>query len=246
MTASNPTRRQLVGTAAALAAVSSAAAVASITSPARAQEAPASAEDQQDLVYLGTYKGEPIAWRALAQEGDRTLLVCDQIIASRPYHSVVVDAITWEECTLRTWLNGEFLEGCFTPEEAERIQPTTLQNADNAEYGTPGGNPTEDKVFLLSDEECELYFESPEGRVTTFSHQAALEWRDWVAVNHEIFGMDVNAFDPAALEAGLGWWVLRSPGQGAYWVSGVMTTGELYATGHCYHVCAVRPAMWIG
>lgn len=95
MTASNPTRRQLVGTAAALAAVSSATAVASIASPARAQEASASAGDQQDLVYLGTYKGEPIAWRAIAQEGDRTLLVCDQIIASRPYHSVVVDAITW-------------------------------------------------------------------------------------------------------------------------------------------------------
>lgn len=239
-----PTRRQLVGGTAALMAASAAAA-ASIVSPARARGESASAETQRDLVHLGTYKGKPIVWRALAQEDGRTLLICDQIITSRPYHSVVVDAITWEERTLRSWLNGEFLEDCFTLEEAERIQVSTLQNADNDEYGTPGGNPTEDKIFLLSNEECELYFESPEDRVTTFSHQAALEWRDWVAVNHETFGMDVNAFDPAALEAGLGWWVLRSPGQGAYWVSGVMTTGEFYATGHCYHVCAVRPALWM-
>ena len=113
MSISAPTRRQLLGGTAALMAASAAAA-ASIVSPARARGEFASAETQRDLVYLGTYKGKPIAWRALAQEDGRTLLICDQIITSRPYHSVVVDAITWEECTLRSWLNGEFLEDCFT------------------------------------------------------------------------------------------------------------------------------------
>lgn len=67
--------------------------------------------------------------------------------------------VTWETSSIRKWLNGEFLEQTFTEEEQEQILTVNVENKDNAIYGTSAGNDTEDKVFLLSADEVEQYFE---------------------------------------------------------------------------------------
>ena len=58
-------------------------------------------------------------------------------------------AITWETCTLRTYLNGEFYNS-FSAEDKAKIALTHNTNLDNPEYGTDGGNDTEDYIYLLS------------------------------------------------------------------------------------------------
>lgn len=75
-----------------------------------------------------------------------------------PYHEVA-ESTDWENCSLRKWLNGEFLEMAFTEKEQERILVSELQNEDNQMYGTSGGAKTQDKVYLLSEQEVEQYRE---------------------------------------------------------------------------------------
>jgi hypothetical protein len=51
----------------------------------------------------------PYAWRILEQRDGKALLLSEDIIERRTY-SDKFTAITWETCTLRTYLNGKFFE----------------------------------------------------------------------------------------------------------------------------------------
>ena len=57
-----------------------------------------------------------------------------------------------------------FRSTAFNEEEKGLIALTKVKNADNPKYGTDGGKGTEDRVFLLSLEEAEMYFEDDEDR----------------------------------------------------------------------------------
>ncbi|MDR2196711.1 MAG: DUF6273 domain-containing protein [Coriobacteriales bacterium] len=111
-----------------------------------------------DTVYFGdTY------WQVLDVQNGRALLITQDILERRPYDDEYVDT-TWEACSLRAYLNGDFLNAHFSADEEGRIALTKLVNADNPEYGTPGGNETQDRVFLLSIEEAQDYFSSDAAR----------------------------------------------------------------------------------
>ena len=66
--------------------------------------------------------------------------------------------MTWEDCALRAWLNDDFLNAAFTEAEQEHIAVTNVVNEDNPIFGTPGGNDTSDKIWLLSLGDIEKYF----------------------------------------------------------------------------------------
>ena len=97
----------------------------------------------------GYFKYEPIKWRVLQSENGEVFLLSDVILDRQPYNENYED-ITWEESSLRTWLNGEFINRAFSDEEKEKINITEIVNQDNPDYGTEGGNNTSDKIFLLS------------------------------------------------------------------------------------------------
>ncbi|MDO4608269.1 MAG: DUF6273 domain-containing protein [Clostridia bacterium] len=95
-----------------------------------------------DILYFGTYKGEPIAWKILKTEADKMLLITEEPIAEKPFHDTI-KKVTWETSYLRTWLNGEFLNS-FSTEQKNQIIATNTGS-------------TEDKIFLSSlDEMVEL------------------------------------------------------------------------------------------
>lgn len=71
---------------------------------------------------------------------------------------------SWEECTLRAWLNGEFLNK-FTEAEQAKILTTEVKTEANRVFGTSGGNDTNDQVFLLSLEEIEKYLPTEAERI---------------------------------------------------------------------------------
>ena len=123
-----------------------------------------------DCVGFGRYCQEnssektPIEWLALQTSGTTVLLISRCALDCKPYQAYYKEDMTWENCDLRAWLNGEFLRNAFTGEEQKMIALSKLANDDNPEYGTSGGNTTEDRVFCLSLAEAETLFESRDAR----------------------------------------------------------------------------------
>lgn len=109
-------------------------------------------------VTFGNYEGEEIEWLVLDIEGDKMLLMSKYAIECRPYNTSA-DPITWEECSLRAWLNSSFIDSAFSEIERVRILDTNVVNNDDPVNGTEGGNDTVDKVFLLSSDEAIKYFD---------------------------------------------------------------------------------------
>ena len=95
----------------------------------------------------------PLSWRVLAREEGRLLALCERPVALLPYHPEQQE-VTWESCALRRWLNTVFLPLCFTEAERSRILPCTVKTPASRNFGTPGGEATEDFLFLLSAEEA--------------------------------------------------------------------------------------------
>ena len=137
--------------------------------------------------------------------------------------------ITWEECTLRSWLNEDFYQSAFSEEEQEWIALTQVINEDNPKYNTEGGNDTEDKVFLLSIAEANEYFADDEDR-KVYATQYAKDNGAYVSVN-----------------TSASWWWLRSPGGDSGSAANVLDIGRVYAGGDYVYFAdyVVRPALWI-
>ena len=122
-----------------------------------------------DWFKFGSYYQEnssrktPIEWLVLKRSGTKALLISRYALDCKQYHHENAD-MTWENCDLRKWLNGEFLRNAFTAAEQKKIAVTKLANDSNAESGTCGGNSTEDRVFLLSLAEAESLFKDDAAR----------------------------------------------------------------------------------
>ncbi len=94
-----------------------------------------------------------LLWRVLAREEGRLLALCERPVAFLPYHPEQ-EEVTWASCALRRWLNTVFLPLSFTEAERARILPSTVTTPASRNFGTPGGDVTEDFLFLLSAEEA--------------------------------------------------------------------------------------------
>ena len=121
-----------------------------------------------DCIYFGSYwkndtngdgvadkkdEKEPIRWRVLSVRGDEAFLLADQGLDCQPFHTKN-ENVTWENCSLRTWMNGTFYQEAFNPEEQSAVRETSiLNNEKNPPAGVTGKN-TEDKVYLLSTAEA--------------------------------------------------------------------------------------------
>ena len=108
-------------------------------------------------------------WRVLEvdDKAGTALVIADKTVCNRAYHSKS-EAVTWEKCALRSWLNGEYYNDTFSDEEKDAITETELDNPDNSEYKTKGGNKTKDKVFLLSIDEAKRLFKDDKDRATGY------------------------------------------------------------------------------
>ena len=109
---------------------------------------------------------EPIEWIVLDTDGDIAILLARFGLDAMPFNKKDIH-VTWENCTLRAWMNDDFLKTAFTQEEQEKLA-TVFVKADNAsESETDLGNDTHDRVFLLSIREAENYMPEEELRKTS-------------------------------------------------------------------------------
>ena len=113
------------------------------------------------------FRFDPIRWRVIGLEDGSACLMADRLMDCQPYNTED-GPVTWENSTVRSWLNGYsaeensagidyqgkgFLDMAFSAEQQEALLWTHVENRPNALYGTDCGNDTEDRVFLLSNDE---------------------------------------------------------------------------------------------
>ena len=179
---------------------------------------------------MGRYAYNSISWRVLSIEYGKALLISCEGLNAKPFNENDSD-ISWEDCTLRTWLNNDFYKAAFSNDEQKIIVRTKVAADKNPEYCTPPGNATEDNIFLLSIAEAEKYFTNDDARKC--SPTAYATWT-----------IDSNITAGGA--ATCCWW-LRSPGGNQHSAACVGNDGSVSYSGYDVDgasVC-VRPAMWI-
>ena len=193
-----------------------------------------------DIITLGQYpqgaNGEvkPIEWQVLNVENCKALVISKYALDFKPFNESFAD-VTWETCTLRTWLNNDFYNNTFTANNKVKIETAVVTADGNPSFNTPQGNDTQDKIFLLSIKEANQYFAN--------------------AVERQCKGTDY-CYNQSTLN---GWW-LRSCGNFAKSAAYVDNYGNVNSIGDVVNFVgigftlfpgvdlgksALRPAMWI-
>jgi len=170
---------------------------------------------------------EDIEWLVLAKENNRLLVISRYALDCKPYDKEFT-SVTWEFCTLRKWLNNDFLNAAFSSTENAMIPTVTVSADKNPDYGTRAGNATQDKVFLLSIPEANKYFASASARQCKPTAYAKKQ----------------GAYTD---NRGFCWWWLRSPGFERSLAADVSTGGGVNGYGGRVDggFGAVRPALWV-
>ena len=162
---------------------------------------------------------EAIKWKVLDIKNGKALLISKYALDCKPYNQNNCN-ITWEECTLRKWINSDFINNAFSEEEQQIIILT--------KNDTRNSKTTEDKVFLLSIEEAQKYFKNDEERKCTPTPYAKL---------HNAWSSDDNFC----------YWWLRSPVGFQGGAASVYSDGGVDYVGFSVgnDGSAVRVAMWV-
>ena len=218
----------------------------------------------------------PITWLILEIKEDSALLISKYVLEQYQYHPGGTD-ITWERSNVRSYLNGlgaahndsgmnhdanGFIDKAFTAEERRWIKEVTNKNPNAPEKwnSTPGGNDTQDKVFLLSHDEVLQYFPTnkarlahptayaihpPEdsGRNKLWTCQVTCSGDDSCSTsgcNND--GTNVQAC--SNVQCGSYWW-LRSPGDYPTGAASVHVVGGVYDIYVDDVSLGLRPALYV-
>ena len=174
-------------------------------------------------------------WLVLEASEEKVLLLSDKTLENRAYHRTGVNCVTWAECDLRAYLNGEFYDSLG--KDKTHIAETKISTNNSPLYGTDGGKDTIDKVFLLSMEEAVEYF------ATCDDSQPESQSNGVCSINNER--------DPSRIatdESGkASWWWLRSPGYDSFRAAYIYIDGSVNVLGSNVYDDSggVRPALWL-
>ena len=176
---------------------------------------------------FGSGDKSPVEWQVLEINNNKMLVVSKYAIDCKAY-SNAPGAATWEDSSLRAWLNGEFYVNCFSSEEQSAIACVTVTAEDNPQFGVSAGRNTQDRIFVLSINEVKKYFAEDELMMCMPTQ---------VAVSNGVTKENNGGC----------WWWLRNPGNGQFRASSVGFAGGINKFGLFVYDrnTAVRPAMWI-
>ncbi len=201
---------------------------------------------------------EAIEWKVLDKKDGRILVISKYGLDCQMYHDTYT-SVTWETCDLRKWLNTTFLEEAFSSSEKSAIPAVTLSNPDNPIHGTDGGKDTQDKVFVLSLQELQQYFDISNAWTdydeNSFTVEEGDEWNFGgareIITSPTAYAAEQGVYHRSgnhdAEGKGSCWWWLRSPGIDNNNALAVSDNGFAVVYGHAvyYSYNAVRPALWI-
>ena len=190
-----------------------------------------------DIIKFGKYEQdndltngkEDIEWQVLYKDGTKVLVISKQILDWQQYHTSDTD-VTWETSSLRQWLNSTFLNDAFSSAEQAKIPTATVTADKNPKKDTNPGNATQDRIFLLSYEEAEKYFDSEDARICLPTDYASANG----AYTGEAYGSNGSV-----------WW-LRTPGESQKEATWVFWDGDTnYLGQNATFNMGIRPVMWI-
>ena len=132
-----------------------------------------SSPDEKGGQNVRYFEYEPLLWRVLEVRDGTALLLSHTAVECEPFQADYRD-VSWENCTLRSWLNGygpqenvsardysgtedSFLSLAFSAEEQEAILNTAVRNEPNHYFGMDSGASTEDRIFLLAESELFIH-----------------------------------------------------------------------------------------
>ena len=99
---------------------------------------------------------EPVEWIVLAVEEGRSLLISRKALAHEQLNDGTWSTMDYEETNIRKWMVTELWKEMFTPSQWEMVDVHTIQGY-LYEW--------KEKIFLLSVDEADQYFESDEARI---------------------------------------------------------------------------------
>ena len=144
----------------------------------------------------------------------------------------------WEKCSLRKWCNEDFLNKAFTTGEQHLISLSKIKNfkKDLSRYRNTLGdstpdtdeNITEDRVFLLSSDELDIYLPNREDRLCQVTPNS-----------RRIISTDSKN--------NCEWWLRTCSSMGGIsdYATSVKKNGDTYDKNSLSTRLAVRPALWI-
>ena len=209
-----------------------------------------------DIIQFGSYEQdnikkngkEPIEWIVLERTEDELFLLSRYLLDQMYYHKPF-ENVTWENCSIRNWLNDDFYNSAFNDVEKEMIKTSLVKNEDNPLHGTDGGNDTYDKVFLLSiaDMVNPDYGFSPEYQEQDMNRRCTATT---YAIARGVGKRTKEEYQTLEGTKAFYWW-LRSPGAYADHAVTIGVTGWVGTYGPGVYGESnksdegVRPAMWI-
>ena len=195
-----------------------------------------------DTVLFGTYEQdgntsngkEAIEWIILDKDKESVILLTKFALDCIPFGDKITSP--WETCSLRAWLNGDFISDSFTSAESEAILVSEVSNARDQgcrTFKSEGAADTYDKVYLLSFKELVEYYPTEESRKCLPTQYA------------------INQGALSDTEGKYCKWWLRSPGENDkkydnYKAMLVMANGGEASFNALHTVTCVRPVIRVG
>ena len=182
-----------------------------------------------DTVTFGSYEQdgktgngqEPIEWLVLEVKNGEALLIS---VYALDVYNTYWGSSTWDNSTLRTWMNGTFCDKAFSSAEESVILTSTVKADKHPYYSSNPGKTTYDKVFCLSYVEANTLLTTAQRKCTATTYARS---------TRKVY-----------TEGGRCYWWLRTPGKPGCGASIVCTDGsydyDVSYDGFCY---GVRPCI---
>lgn len=166
------------------------------TLPAATEQALIARASVGDHVIFGQYEQdndvsngkENIEWIVLDKTSDKALLISRYCLDNKAHYANGTyngKLELWSGSLIRSWLNSQFINQAFSPEEKAFITNTSINDIDT-------GNVS-DKIFLLSSTQVSSLFLSANERITSATPFAKAQGADgnWWTRSKPSYGTDV-------------------------------------------------------
>ncbi len=153
---------------------------------------------------------EPIEWRVLSEEEGMVTAISVYGLDIQPYH-VRHEPVSWDTCSLRSWLNSTFLDTAFTSREQKMLveeAPWRLENSLLSKQNHIFG--LSDKVSILSFQEAKSFYKSRSEHESCKARMAYVTPFSLKRV--EDVPSDGNFVWRHLRNGGCCWWWLKTPG----------------------------------
>jgi hypothetical protein len=206
-----------------------------------------------DVLCLGQYeqdgsspgKRQPIEWIVLDKADGKLFLIAKKGLETGAFNKTKQRA-TWAECSLREWLNNDFIKKAFKSDEQACILTTNVKTPAGSFTSPATGEKikilksadTKDKLFLLNVAEVKKYFPEESQRMTPNNSYLFNKPMDSLPYPAENTGDDYAYGN---------WWLrdIRAD-KGVSCVFHVKSYGKLASAGQInLKRYVIRPAMWV-